>query len=462
MMNKRKHTIGLAIAAAMMVLTVQAQKTPPPEGGTPHDFKLSEKKVAVLPNGLKTTLVKYGTLPKTSVAIVIKTGNVHEPAVQTGLADFTGKLIKEGTKGMDFKAISSRAASMGGEVSLTVGMEQVMVSGTVLSEFAPDFIRLISDLVMNPLFPESQAGRIKDDILRDLSVQKTVPQTQADEKFNKIIFGNHPYGRGLPTDGQVNAYSAAEARKFYDANFGARRSIIYVVGQYDEKAVNEAIATGLAKWRPGPAVTYSPVVTAYKRDTAIIDRKGAPQTTIQVGGPVMMPTDKDFIAQSVANSLLGGSFGSRITTNIRENKGYTYSPYSYVQNRRGGSIWAESADVTSEHTIESLQEINKEILRLQATPPSKEELQGIQNYEAGIFVLRNTSPDGIISQLNFLDKYGLPDSYLGNYVKSIYAVTPAQVSQITRDRLKPENMTLVLVGDREQILEQAKKFGWKF
>jgi zinc protease len=461
-MKKILHSLGLSLATALLVISAQAQKTPPPAGGTPHDFKLSEKKVAILPNGLKTTLVKYGTLPKASIALVIKTGNMHDPTGQPGLADFTGKLIKEGTKGMDFKAISAKAASMGGEVSLSVGMEQVMVSGSVLAEFAPEFISLISDMVMNPAFPEGQVSRIKDDILRDLAVQKTVPQNQADEKFSRILYATHPYGIGSPSDDQVKTYSATDARKFHEVNFGAKRSVLYVVGQYDEQAVNAAIAAGLAKWKAGQAVSYPPLAVTYKRDTAIIERKGAPQTTILVGGPISGPTDKDYVAQLVTNSILGGAFGSRITSNIRENKGYTYSPYSYLHTQKGATYWAESADVTSEHTVESLQEINKEIKLLQSTPPSADELKGIQNYEAGIFVLRNTAPFSMINQLNFLDKYGLPDSYLSNYVKNIYAVTPAQVSQIARERLKPENMSLVLVGDREQILEQARKFGWKF
>jgi predicted Zn-dependent peptidase len=154
--------------------------------------------------------------------------------------------------------------------------------------------------------------------------------------------------------------------------------------------------------------------------------------------------------------LLGGSFGSRITRNIREDKGYTYSPFSAVANHIGGTLWYEQADVTSEHTVASLQEIEKEIKKLQAIPPSAEELEGIQNYEAGIFVLRNSSPAGIINQLNFLDLYGLEDSYLGNYVKNIHSVTPEQVSELTKTHINYDKMTKILVGDKETIEQQIK------
>ena len=127
------------------------------------------------------------------------------------------------------------------------------------------------------------------------------------------------------------------------------------------------------------------------------------------------------------------------------------------------SVWYEQADVTSEHTGESLQEIAKEIKRLQNEPPSKEELTGIQRYQAGIFVLQNSTPSGIIGQLNFIDQYGLDESYLTNRVKNIYAVTPEKVSQMTKAHFNYEDMTLVMVGDKKllekqkQLHEKAKK-----
>lgn len=176
-----------------------------------------------------------------------------------------------------------------------------------------------------------------------------------------------------------------------------------------------------------------------------------------MGLPVLPPSNKDYIPQVVTNSLLGGSFGSRITTNIRENKGYTYSPYSTVNNRKGGSVWFEQADITSEHTIDAVNEIEREISQLQSEAPSKEELAGIQKYEAGIFVLRNSSPGGIINQLNFMDLHGLNDNYLSNYVKNVYKVTPEMVSQFAKTYLPYGKMLKVMVGDKATIEQQVAK-----
>jgi zinc protease len=203
-------------------------------------------------------------------------------------------------------------------------------------------------------------------------------------------------------------------------------------------------------------VNYPPMTPVRTNEVAMIDRPNAPQTTVMLGLPTLTPKDEDFVALQVTNSLLGGSFGSRITSNIREDKGYTYSPFSAIQNQKGVSVWYEQADVTSEHTGASLQEISKEIKRLQNEPPSKEELDGIKNYMSGVFVLQNSTPGGIIGQLNFIDIHELNDSYLTDRVKNIYAVTPEKVSQLTKDRFKYEDMTLVLVGDKKLLEEQIK------
>jgi len=390
------------------------------------------------------------------VQLIIKTGNVHEGPNEVWLADLTGKLMEEGTTAMDYKTISKKVASMGGNVNIGVGVDNVTISGSVLSEFAPELIKVIGDLVINPAFPASEVDRLKTDLKRQLAVQKSQPQSQAEEKFFEIIYKDHPYGKYFPTEAMLNSYTLDMAKSFYEKNFGAKRSVIYVVGKFNEATVTSTIQETFGKWKDGPEISFPPATQTRSNEIAMIDRKGAPQTTIMLGLPTVTPKDKDYVALQVTNSLLGGSFGSRITSNIREDKGYTYSPFSTMQNRKGVSVWYEEADVTSEHTGESLQEIAKEIKKLQNENPSKEELEGIQKYLAGTFVLQNSNPNGIIGQLNFIDLYELDDSYLTDRVKNIYAISPEKVSQMTKDYFKYEDMTLVLVGDKKLLEKQIK------
>jgi zinc protease len=365
-------------------------------------------------------------------------------------------LMEQGTTTMDFPTISKKVAGMGGNITLNVAMDQVTISGSVLSEFAPQLIQVIADIAMNPAFPEKEVERLKADLKRQLSVQRSVPQSLAQEKFFATVYPGHAYGRFFPTEEMLSGYNLSAVKGFYEKNFGAKRSVIYVVGKFDEDSVARTIDRSFNSWKAGPEVDYPAATPVKSNKIAMIDRPAAPQSTIMLGIPVPDPSQADYQALQTTNSLLGGSFGSRITSNIRENKGYTYSPFSTIQSRHRVAVWYEQADVTSEHTGASLQEISKEIKKLQTEPPSKEELTGIQNYEAGIFVLQNSTPGGIIGQLNFIDQHGLDDSYLTNKVKNIYAVTPEKVSEVTRQYFKYEDMTLVVVGDKKLLEKQIK------
>jgi len=160
----------------------------------------------------------------------------------------------------------------------------------------------------------------------------------------------------------------------------------------------------------------------------------------------------------VADALLGGAFGSRITTNIREQKGYTYSPFSTITTHYGDAYWAEFADVTTNVTGVSLKEIVGEIERLRKEAPPADELRGIQNNMAGIFTLQNASRGGVVGQLQFVDLHGLPDTYLTEYVKRVMAVSPAEVQRMARTYLRPENMAIVVVGDKKTVEEQVKPY----
>ena len=449
-----KNIILIITAICANAFICIAQKQNPPAGSTAKDFKLSAKKIQTYSNGLKSTLVHYGNLPKVNISLIIKTGNIHEAADQVWLADLTVNMLKEGTSTMKFSDFAKKAAGMGGNINVGVGVAQTTISGSVLSEYAADFIQLISELVMNPAFPVSELERLKSDQKRQLTIQKAGPQAQAQEKFFGAVYKDQPYGRYFPTEAMLNSYAIDAVKEFYNNNFGAKRSVLYVVGKFDDASVNKAINNSLTKWKSGPGVTYPKVTATPVSDTMMIERKGAPQTTLMVGLPVTTPDNKDYVPLLITNSLLGGSFGSRITSNIRENKGYTYSPSSSVSNRKGSSLWFEQADVTTEHTIASLIEIEKEIKKLQDVEPGEDELQGIKNYEAGIFVLQNSTPGGIIGQLNFLDLYGLDDSYLNNYVKNIHSITPKKVQEIAKKYIQYDKMTKVLVGDTEKIKQQ--------
>ena len=449
----------ILLASCLLGTAGRAQKQSPPEGGQPKDFVLPQKSVMSFDNGLQVTLVQYGLVPKVTVQAVLRTGNIDEAENEVWLADMTGDLMKEGTMTHSAEEIARMAAGMGGSVAISVSPDQTIVGASVLSEYGADLITLMADVIRNPRLPESELPRLKNDRIRDLSIALTDPGQLALARFNQVLYPNHPYGRFFPTEAMLKGYALNQIKAFYDQHFGAGRTHIYVAGKFDQAAMESAIRKSFSDWKRGSEPVANVPKPASKRSIYIIDRPGAPQSTIYLGLGVADPTAGDYKALLVTDALLGGSFASRITTNIREQKGYTYSPRSSVSSRFHDSYWTQFASVTTAVTGASLKEIFYEIDRLQKSPPPADELKGIQNYLAGIFVLRNSSPGGIIGQLSFLDLQGLPESYLTNYVKDLHAVTPEQVQETARKYLRMEDMIIVIAGDRKQIAKQVAPFG---
>lgn len=452
-----KKIIALLVILAFNYNLIAQNKELPPKGGTPKGFTLPKKEVITLENGLKLVLIPYGAIPKATISVTIKTGNIHEKEDEVWLSDITVDLMKEGTDSLNSKAISNKMAGMGGNLDMSVTPHTTTLSSAVLSEFASQAIRLMADVLQHPKWPESELNRLKNDRKRNVEISLSQPQSQANKDFFATIYPDHPYGRVFPTNEMVESYTIEDIKRFYSSNFGAQRTTIYVVGKFNKSEVVKTVRASFEKWAKGPKEFY-PIGTAVTENKVkIIDRPGAPQSTIFYGLPTVDVSNPEYTALNITNSLLGGSFGSRITSNIREDKGYTYSPYSTIDNNYKSSVWYESADVTTEFTGASLDEIKKEIYKLQNEKPSKEELDGIKNYESGIFVLQNSTPDGIIGQLNFLDVHDLDDTYLINRVQNILAVTPEQVQEMTKKYIKPEAMTLIVVGDKVKIEKQINE-----
>ena len=453
--------VTLLIPIAMLTASAQTSSAPkqtPPPGGPPKPFHLPQLEKFSLPNGLQVTMAQFGSIPKVQVRVAVRAGSLNEQASQVWLSELTGRLIKEGTTSLTSAQVAAQAASMGGSIDVDVGPDITRLESDVLSEFGPKIVTLLADVVMHPLLPESDVPRLKQDLQRRLSIELTQPGMIAHEQFVQALYPDHPYGRFLSNEATINSFNVAEVRKFYDTNFGAARTHIYVAGTFDPVAMKKAIAAAFSDWRRGPDPLIDIPKPVSKGQLDIVDRPGSAQSTLYIGLPAIDPSNPDYIPLQVMDALLGGSFGSRITSNIREQKGYTYSPRSQVSVRYRDGYWVEVADVTTAVTGPSIKEILYEIDRLQNAPPSVAELDGIENYMAGVFVIRNSSRDGVINQLQFVDLHQLGDNYLNTYVQRVHAVTPEQVQEMAKKYVVTEKLAIVVVGDKEKIADQLKPY----
>jgi len=444
-----RRAASLALVALIAFQAAGATETPPPPG-PPRDFTLAGSETIALDNGLRVTFIDYGTVPMVTIIAVVGTGNIDD-GDSTWLADVTAEMLKEGTPSVSAADIARVSAEMGGSLFVSAGAEQTSVGISVLSENAAGGARLVADVLRHPSFPERELPRILADLQRSVSVARSSPDSIAGEALAELVYGEHPFGRVLPTEDQLGSYTIEDVRRFYAGNFGARRTHVYVAGRYDRLALEEALRGALEGWTPGPAATDNPPVASSAFQVRLIDRPGAPQSSLRIAIEAPDPTVEGYLSFTIMNTLLGGAFSSRNTANLREEKGYAYSPNSSITAWRRAALWEMEADVTTEHTAEALAEMLGEIGRMKTDPPSVEELRAIQNYRAGLFVIGNSSPNGLLGQLAFVDLHGLPEAYLTNWVASVHALTPAQISASARRWLDTSKATIVVVGDLATI-----------
>ncbi len=457
---KRGLTMNSLIRAALFLFVAtaaQAQRETPPAPGTPKDFKVPPSKTFSLANGMKVTMAPFGRVPKVNIELRVRTGIIDEGPNDVSLASVVVDMLLEGTTTKSAQDISRTAASMGGSVGVTPGAEVALVNGDALSEFAPQLVALIADVARNPKFAEADLKRILDKHARDNAIAMQQPGTIAQVKFREMMYGNHPFAKFYPTEEMLRSFNVQRVKDFHAKNYGAARAHLFVSGVYDAKALEKAIRDGFESWPAGAAATENPPGLASKQKVAVIDRPNSVQSSIIMGVPAAHPNNPDWVRMNVTDALLGGAFGSRITANIREDKGYTYSPGSFLWTRKGATIWRETADVTDTTTGPALTEIFKEIDRLRTEAPPEKELTGIKNNLAGIFVIQNSSRAGLISQLDFADMHGLGADYLASYVKNIHAVTPEDVKSTAQKYIDPAKVSIAIVGDKKKIESQISK-----
>jgi len=445
------------VASAQTPPSAQAKEQPPAPGPS-RPFELAPRTHYVLPNGTQVNLLEFGTVPKVSIEIDEAAGRVNEDPQHIDLSAITAELMGEGTAKRTGEELARQAGDMGSTLSIQGDVYQSSFSIDVLSGGAAEAISLLAEVIEQPAFPAKDLERLRADHLRSRATSLANPGFLARQAFAQLMYGDQAYGRLLPTEAMLKSYTLNDVRSFYAANYGSQRTAIYVVGRFDERAVRAAIDKSFSGWARGPAPQMPVQTAASGAHFAFVDQPGAAQSNVIYGIVVPDVASPDATQLSVMNLLLGGSFGSRITSNIREQKGYTYSPRSSLSQGYGTNVWAENAAITTVSTGPAIQEIVKEIKRLQDAPPTAAELGGIQRYEDGVFVLRNSSRGGILNNLSFVDFHHLSDDYLTGYVQRVDAVTPDQVQAMAKKYLNTDAMSLAVVGDPTIVKPQLSGF----
>jgi zinc protease len=413
-----------------------------------------------LANGLEIVLAESHAIPKFHGQLSFRSGNAAAIQRGVGVAEMTSTVLRTGTKNRTSRQIEEDLRRLGADLSSSAGADTSAIGFAGLSELAEPLLSLVNDLAREASFPEPEFEREQRQKLEEVKLERTQPGFLAGERLRKVLFGGHPYAEISPSEQQVAAYKREDLLQTYRDFYTPENALLVMVGDFDPAAMLKTIEKVFGNWSgKKPAALNAPAPTQPRgRQVYLVHVPGAVQCQILAGCPSITRKSPDWIPLGLTNSLYGGAFNSRLVMNIREDKGYTYSPRSGVNPMRQHGYFSISAAVRNDVVAASLTEIFYELDKLRSLPVPEPELADAANYLSGIFSMGLATQSGLLSQLATVALNELPDDYLETYRGKVRALKPADLLQTARKYFDSANMQIVLVGDRTQIEPQAQLF----
>ena len=414
-----------------------------------------------LANGLEVALAESHTVPKFHGELFLRSGNAAAANRAPGLAEMTATVVRTGTSKRTSRQIEEDLRRLGADLSSHAGADNSAIGFAGLSELSEPLLALVNELAREAAFPEAEFERERRQKLEEVKLDRTQPGFLASERLRKILFGVHPYAQVAPTEEQVAGYRRDDLVSIYRDFYTPENALLLMVGDFNSDAMLETVEKVFGAWQGNkPVIMPAPEPAKPRgRRVHLVHVPGAVQTQILAGCHAITRKHPDWIKLGLTNSLYGGAFKSRLVMNIREDKGYTYSPRSGVNSLRQYGYFSVSAAVRNQVVAASLAEIFYEMDKLRALPVPEPELADARNYVSGVFSLGLATQDGLLSQLANVALNDLPDDYLETYREKVRALTPDDVISIARKYFDSANMQIVVVGDRTQIEPQAALFG---
>ena len=416
---------------------------------------------ARLANGLQVVLAETHSIPKFHGELFFRAGEALVSERSAGLAEMTATVVRTGTVNRKSRQIEEDLRRLGADLGTAAGQDTSAISFAGLSEFSEQVLQLVNELAREASFPEAEFERERRQKLEEVKLERTSPGFLAGERLRKVLFGAHPYARVSPSEEQVTAYKREDLASVYHEIYTPANALLVLVGDFEPQAMLQSIEHIFGNWSgTKPAEKEFPAPPEFQgRRVYLVHNPGSVQTQILAGCHAITRKHPDWIRLGLTNSLYGGAFNSRLVMNIREDKGYTYSPRSGVTPLRRHGHFSVSAAVRNDVVAASLTEIFYELDKLRSLPVPEGELADAKNYLTGVFSMGLATQEGLLSQYSTTELNELPDDYLETYRGKVAALTSADLQAAARKYLDSANMQIVMVGDRAQIEEQAALFG---
>ena len=455
---KNIKSIILLIWTVLLSTSIFAQldRSLQPKPGPAPEFKIGEHKTFTLENGLKVIVVENHKLPRVSYQLTVDVDPVMEKDA-VGYVSMAGDLMRSGTTNKTKAEIDEAVDFIGADLFTY----QNGMYGMTLIKHKNDFLELMSDVLLNPSFPEEEVEKSKKQALSGLASSKTNPATIANRVGQKLRNSNHPYGE-INTEETINNITQEHLINYYNKYYKPNVSYLVIVGDISLKDAKKDAQKYFSSWVKAevPKHEYQFPNKNVGTRIALVHKDDAVQSYINITYPVNLKIgDKDAIPASVANNVLGsGAFSSRLLSNLREDKGYTYGAYSSLSKNPFVGNFRAFAQVGTDVTDDAVNQFIIEMNRMKNEIIDDETLNLFKTIQTGNFARSLEDPQTIARFAYNSIKYELPDNYYQTYLEEIGDISKEQIQVVSKKYIDPDQAIIVVVGDKNKLLEPLKKY----
>lgn len=463
-MTKSRYFIGLALALFLSggasTLSAQAPtEAPPPLTMQPVNFPDFHERT--LANGAQVIVVEDHEQPIVTVSLRVRSGSVSDPARKLGVASFTAALLDKGTESRSALDIAETIDFVGGTLSTGASVDGSSVGATVLTEHLDTALVLMSDVVLEPTFPEDELETERERVISGLEVELGQPASLASRYFMREIYGEHPYGASQ-TPESVRAIERQDLVDFHQAHYRPDNALFVVAGAVDPDDVIARLNRHFAAWS-GDAVTKpaldAPPAHGSEREITLVHMPGTVQAAIRIGHLMPPATHEDWTTLDVVSQVVGGGTTGWFFRILRGEKGYTYGAYANMAERLEPGYFQAGAEVRNEVADSAMAEFFRLLDLIRDEPVSEDDLRTARDYMTGSFPLSIETPQQVASQVASLRLLGRSDDYLLTYRDRISRISAEEVQEVARRHLHPDRASVVVVGDATQLHEKLEPFG---
>lgn len=441
-----------ATATAAPDLRPDARPVPPV--GRARPLKLPTVSERTLDNGLRVQAVRRPGVPLVEVRLRIpfaapsgKGGRAY-----TAQASVLGDTLLSGTAARDAAQLAADVQALGGQLSASTDADRLGFGASVLVDGLQGLLDLLAEVLTSASYPKREVVGERDRLVQELAIYRSQAAVVAREALLRRLYGEHPYGRELPSAEEVAEVRPSSLRALHARRVVPAGSILTVVGDLSPARLLGLVEKSLGGWSAtGKAHETPPLPEPAPGPALLLDRPGAVQTTLRMAASAPSRDDAAYASFALANLVFGGYFSSRWVANLREDKGYTYSPHAQVEHPPAGSRITVSADVSTPTTAPALLETVYELGRVATLPVTQAELDQARRYAVGTLALGTSTQAGLASMLSQLAGAGLGIGYLRDYPQQLAAVTVDSALEAASRYLAPNRLTTVLVGDVAEV-----------